>query len=450
MLRFASLFIQSTLCVLALTAGEPDKLQAGPMIGYVDLADALIWVQSRGEARLHLSYQAEGGPLLTSDEIMTRKEAHYIARFTLQGLSQDTTYTYSLFIDGQVVPFDYPLTFKTQKHWMWRSDPQDVHFAFGSCFYVNDPPFDRPGKPYGGDFEIVKAMDAQRPDFFLWIGDNLYLRESDFNSAARLAYRYRHSRSFPALRAFLAHTPNYALWDDHDYGPNDSDRSYAFKNETLELFKAYWGNPHFGLPDLLGAFGMFSWSDLDFFLMDNRTYRAPNQLQEEGKPYLGTRQLQWLKDRLIQSKASFKFVVIGNQVINTHVPASREAYVHYRAEWNDLMSWLDTNKVNGVVFLSGDRHFTELLISKRTNNYPLYDLTCSPLTSGAVESLGQEEANNPMRVPGTLVLGKRNFAVVNVTGPPKKRLLTFESRDKDGVLLWSYQIEKNQLRGPKP
>ena len=379
---------------------------------------------------------------------MSARGNYYIARFTLEGLTEDTTYSYALFIDGKPQHFDYPLTFKTQKHWMWRSDPPDVHFAFGSCFYVNDPPYDRPGIPYGGGFEIVKAMDAQRPDFFLWIGDNLYLRESDFNSATRLANRYRHGRSFAELRPFLAHTPSYALWDDHDFGPNDSDRSYPFKDVTLKLFKAYWGNPHFGVPGTPGAFGMFSWSDLDFFLMDNRTYRAPNKLQEKGKPYLGARQLQWLKDRLIQSRASFKFVVIGNQVINQSVPETREAYAHYREEWNELMDWLNNNDVNSIIFLSGDRHFTELLKSERANNYPLYDLTCSPLTSGPSSKISEAEMKNPLRVTGTLVLGKRNFTVVDVTGPSKARVLTFENRDKDGTVLWSHKIESSQLQRP--
>ena len=57
--------------------------------------------------------------------------------------------------------------------------------------------------------------------------------------------------------------------------------------------------------------------------MDDRSSRAPNQLRDSigGKPncekeFFGTVQLSWLKDKLLGSTATFKFIAVGNQVLN--------------------------------------------------------------------------------------------------------------------------------------
>src|SRR5207247_4532087 len=68
-----------------------------------------------------------------------------------------------------------------------------------------------------------------------------------------MAARYRRQRGFAPLQKLLTATSHLAIWDDHDYGPNDSDTSYVMKGETLKLFGRYWPNPSFGLPDLPGA-----------------------------------------------------------------------------------------------------------------------------------------------------------------------------------------------------
>jgi len=437
------------LILLALTSpmlwANQDLLQAGPMIGYMDIVETVIWVQTKSSAKVTVSYWAGDEKPVQSAPIVTSEQDLYIARFVISGLVENTRYQYAVAINGKELKFPYPLTFKTQKHWQYRTDPPDVRFALGSCLYINDPPYDRPGTPYGGDFEILQALAAEKPDFMLWLGDNTYLRESDFFSPLRLEYRYRHDRAFPQLQQLLATAANYATWDDHDYGPNNSNRSYAFKDVTLALFKAYWANPSYGMPDTPGVFFRFSWSDLDFFVTDDRYYRAPNQSTELGKPYLGEAQMQWLKDSLLDSNASFKFVVIGNQVLNIH--SRHESYPSYQEEWSALMQWLNSNDVSGVVFLTGDRHHTELIKWDRVGNYPLYDFTSSPLTSGWGGPLESEE-NNPLRVPGTLTHGKRNYGIIEVAGPRNERVLTLKTCNKDGGLEWEKSIPRSELMRP--
>ena len=109
-----------------------------------------------------------------------------------------------------------------------------------------------------------------------------------------------------------------------------------------------------------------------------------------------------------------------------------------------LLADLRDRRVDGVVFLSGDRHHTELIRHDR-DSYPLYDFTSSPLTSGAYDPVA--EHNNPGRVEGTLV-SERNFGLIRVSGPRADRVLALETYDSAGEQLWSYTIRAATLKTP--
>ena len=93
------------------------------------------------------------------------------------------SYDYAARIDGSPVVPPYPLTFKTVTRWEWRTPPPDIRFIFGSCAYLNEPAYDRPGPPYGQGTEIFRHMAASGADFMIWDGDNWYLRDANYDSA---------------------------------------------------------------------------------------------------------------------------------------------------------------------------------------------------------------------------------------------------------------------------
>ncbi len=439
----ASLFLRVDL--MARDAAE--VIQAGPMVGYVDLMETAIWVQTKRAAEVALRYGPKDGPMAATNPVQAGPNNYFTAKFILTDLEPGTVFEYVVTVDGEAVSFDYPLTFKTQTFWQWRTEPPDFQFAIGSCLFVNDPKYDRPGKGYGGNLEILGAIHAKKPDFMLWLGDTTYYREPEYYSVKRMAYRQTHTRSYPGLQPLLASTAHYAVWDDHDFGPNDSNRGYTMKAAALNLFRIFWANPSYGMPDTPGVFFRFQWADVAFFVMDNRYYRAANGVKDPDKPYLGKAQLDWLKDNLTTSYATFKIIVVGNQVTNVH--CRHEAYPRFQNEYRELMSWLRQSEVEGVLFLSGDRHFTELLKTERPGAYPLYEFTSSPLSSGVIHDLGDEK-NNPLRVPGALTDKVRNFGLVKVSGPREKRVLTLQTYDYQGKLLWEHVVKREELGLKQP
>ena len=420
-----------------------DLINSGPMVGYSTMQEVLLWVQTEERANVHFEYYEIDNPKVkfSTDKIETEKKNGYVAKLIADQVIPGKKYKYEVYINNYKIERNYAMEFQTQELWKWRTDPPDVKFIIGSCSYINEPKFDRPGKPYGSNFEIFNSINKKNPDFMLWLGDNTYLREPDWNSRTGFIKRYSHTRAFPELQPLLASTHHYATWDDHDYGPNNSDGSFWLKETASEIFKLFWGNPNYNVTGKGGITGFFQWSDLDFFLLDNRYHRTANNNLTGNRQMLGKDQIDWLINALSFSQASFKFVAVGGQVISNGVVY--ENYATYPDERKYLLDKNREAKIDGVIFLDGDRHHTILSKMQETKNvYPLYDLTCSSLTAGVNND---NEPYNSFKLEETFV-NVNNFGMLNVTGPTNDRELTIQIFDNDVIELWIKSIKANDLK----
>lgn len=417
-------------------------IKSGPMLGYAEMREVLLWVQTTGAADVHFVYWDSAAPGVrhrTAGATTTAADA-FTTRQIADRVEPGRVYLYEVVVNGGRVSRPYPLRFQTQQLWQWRTDPPAFRIALGSCAYVDEPIYDRLGTPYGGGLEIFSSIARTRPDAMLWLGDNVYLREVDWYSRTGILARYTHSRSIPELQPLLASTHHYATWDDHDFGPNNSDRSWVHKDKSLEAFKLFWGNPTYGVGGKPGVTTMFQWGDVEFFLLDDRYFRSPNDRDQTGKrTMLGAHQLEWIMDALTASTAPFKIVAVGGQMMSP--AAVFENFATYPEERQALIDAITAEKIPGVLFLSGDRHLTELTRLEREETYPLYDITISPLSAGAY---ADGEAN-PASVPGTLVT-QRNFALLDFSGPRTDRSMKISVHDTAGALLWTRTITARELR----
>jgi len=438
-----SVFLLVCLFGQMMAFAQDDLVQSGPMVGYSTMREVLLWVQTAKEADVHFEYYEKESP----DERFKTKTHHaeeemaFVVKLVADKVLPGKDYFYELFMDGKKVERDYPMEFQSQTLWQWREDPPEINFVVGSCNYVNEERFDRPGKPYGSDFEIFESIFKKNPDFMLWLGDNTYLREADWNSRTGFLHRYTHTRSLPEVQPLLASTHHYAIWDDHDYGPNDADGSFWLKETASEVFQLFWGNPNYDVTGQGGITGSFQWADLHFFLLDNRYHRTSNNNFAFERQLLGKEQIDWLINAMASSQAAFKFVCIGGQVLSTE--AMHENYATFPKEQRYLLDKIREARIEGVIFLDGDRHHTGLSKMQESEDvYPLYDLTCSSLTAGAYPN---DEKLNQYRLKETL-FGKHNFGLLNVSGPRTDRVLNMTIFDKDGVEVWTKDIRANDLK----
>ncbi len=434
----AILFISSIL-----SHAQKDLIKSGPMLGYSDFREVLVWLQTKEEAKIVIKYTNTKGETSTTAPVFTKQEKKYIAKIYPGPLNYGEKYTYEVLVNDKPVTFDYNLEFESLQLWQYRMDPPPFSFAIGSCFYMNEAKDDRPGKPYGSSYQIFNSILKKDPNFMVWLGDNVYLRVPDFLTERGLNHRYSETRSLPELQPLLASVHHYAIWDDHDYGPNDSNSSYVNKKITEKLFNDYWGNLNTNAVGNGGITGQFLWNDVEFFLLDNRYHRDANELKNKDKSYFGKKQIDWLINALASSKAAFKIVVTGGQVVSD--VALYENYAIYKEEREMLLNRLHENQIEGVLFFTGDRHHTEISKLDRQDAYPLIDITCSPLTSGAHKPKNE---NNSYIVKDKTFYD-RNFGIVNITGARKNRVFTLTIYNADGEKAWDYTIKAKELRYSK-
>lgn len=419
-------------------------LQSGPMVGYCEMKEAVIWLQTNEKATVKVAYFAIDKPteIFYSDNQTSTKDVGFTYHIVLDKLQPGKKYNYTVYINDKKIILPYETSFSSKKLWEWREDAPDFRVALGSCTYINEPEFDRPGKGYGSGYSIFESINSKNPDIMLWGGDNVYLREADWDNKTGILHRYTHSRSIKEMQPLLAKTQNFAIWDDHDFGPNDSDRSFYNKNLTLEVFKDFWTNKSYGMnPEQNeGNYSTFNWGDAQFFLLDDRFFKSPNDRKTGARTILGDKQFEWLIDALTYSNAPFKIIYIGGQVITT--AARFENYATYPEEKERLLKEILDNNVKGVLFLSGDRHFSELSKLERNGTYPLYDWTVSPLTSGIADSYKEDKNTN--KVKGSL-FAVNNFGLISFSGNKENRQMKLSLFDKDGKELWNKIILKKEL-----
>jgi alkaline phosphatase D len=425
------------------------RIISGPMLGPVELRDAKIWVEVSQEvksAAIQYNKKDETKNKTILYKGLLENEFNPI-QFTIGGLDFNSTYQYKIWINGKAT--NNGGEFTTKDLWQWRKQPPEFSFLAGSCSYFNQPVYDRPGKPYGGDSSIFETMAKEKAAFMLWLGDEWYTREVDYYSDWGLWYRASHDRAIPVLQNFLRSMPQFAIWDDHDYGPNDIGKNYILKETSRDIWKKFWCNPSYG-ENGQGTYTMTSWGDADIFMTDDRWWRSADHMKDSidgfpnpEKEMLGARQMEWLKNSLLYSSATFKIIALGSQVLNPVSPFDK--WSNCPSEYEEFMNFIRDNKINGVIFLTGDRHHSEIIKMDRPGTYSLFDITVSPLTS-ATHTFSGVEKNNPYRVVG--IDEKQNYARFSFSGRRGDRKLTVNFFGIKGDQLGEWGITEKELKTP--
>lgn len=420
-------------------------LAAGPMAAWAEMTSAAVWVQTTRPATVQLRHWPAGdvsGARL-SPVVSTAAAGDHIAVFVLDDLAPGTRQDYELYLDGERVALPWDLSVRTRDLWQWRGAPHappEFSLLIGSCNYVNEGPLDRPGPPYGGGHGIFEAMADEPAAAMVWLGDNTYLREVDWLTEEGMRHRYAHTRALPELQRLLGSMHHLALWDDHDYGPDNSDRSFRLAGAAREVFADYWPDPVLADRPGPGIQRRLEWGDAELFLLDDRSFRAP----EGGDGMLGQDQLAWLVDALVSSRATFKLILNGGQLLN---PDTRgESWNRFPTERRAFLDALREHDVRGVVLISGDRHQSELMRLPREGTYDLVEFSCSPLTAGVASA--EYKSTNPLREEATWV-GQRNYGRLTFSGEHGDRSLTLTCLDAAGRELWSRRLHQTELGHPR-
>lgn len=359
----------------------------GPMLGAVTDDSARVWLRTAEPTRVELSAVAIGSdgqgeadtervgssPIRVVGE--TTAATDRTAVLQLAGLEPNRRYRYRLSIGGE--PSISGGEFRT-----FGPPGEATRFtlAFGGGAGYH-PPQERV-------WETIRGRD---PDAVLLLGDNVYSDDPETTQVQQYCYYRRQSR--PEFRKLLATRPVYSIWDDHDFGTDDSwggpdVETPAWKRTVWNTFRENWVNPGYGGGEALpGTWYDFSIGDVDFFMLDGRYYRTDSGRfggQPAAQPtMLGPEQNRWLRERLLASRGTFKVIV-------SPVPwdfrakagtAGLDTWRGFAAERDALFRFLSDRQIDGVVLLSADRHRSDAWKIEREGDYPLYEFNSSRLTN---------------------------------------------------------------------
>jgi len=351
----------------------------GPLLSKVTENSAEFWVRTYREQPVQVKIKEfEGKQEIQSSLASSKKENDYTAAIRVTGLKPNTEYHYQVLVDGQVSTLS-----KSFQTYPEKGSPVRLQIGFGG------------GAGYTKEhWQMWNTLSVNRLNAFLFLGDNVYIDNPEY--PVMQDYTYYRQQSLPVFRDFVSHTPIYAIWDDHDFGDDDSwgtpaIDSFPWKRNVWETFRNNWNNPYYGGgEEQPGVWFDFSVGNIDFFMLDCRYYRS-HPLADNPK-ILGETQLNWLFEKLNASDAVFKVLVSsvpwafntkeGTRMLKgQEVTRAVDTWQGYQEERERIFSFIETSKIEGILLLSADRHRSDAWKIIRNNGYHLYEFESSKLTN---------------------------------------------------------------------
>lgn len=280
----------------------------------------------------------------------------------------------------------------------------------------------------------------QRPDLWVWGGDNIY---SDTYDPNKMWSNYEKQSKDTAYAELMGSVPIMATWDDHDYGKNDAGAEYQMKKTSQQLFLDFLQVDKDDVRrkrEGIYSSRLFTTKkgSINVIILDTRYFRTPLTEDKDSKKrfkpnpvgqgtILGDVQWKWLEAVLKESKADFNVVVSSIQLLSSE--HGFETWGNFPHEQDRFYDILQDSEAKNVIVLSGDRHVSEF--SKKEMEglmYPLIDFTSSGLTHAYQNFKGEPNQYRIGEVVFTESFGVLRFDL-------EKKEVQMEMRGKDNVLL---------------
>ena len=409
------------------------KIPYGVASGDVNANSAVIWSRSDKPARMIVDY-AMNQSFKDARRIIgpaALEVSDFTARINLNNLPSGEQLFYRVIFqdlnNNNTYSAPYLGNLRTP------SEENDIFFAWSG---------DTAGQGWGinPDFEGMKIYETIRklkPDFFIHSGDYIYadgpletevklddgsmwknIVTPEKSKVAETLKEFRGNYVYNLLdeniKRFNAEIPQLVQWDDHETVNNwypgkmlDDDDRYKIKSVSLlaarakQAFMEY--TPiRFDPNDPERIYRSYKYgSNLEVFMLDKRSYRganSPNRQQQVSAEtaFLGNYQLRWLKNKLLNSTATWKVIAsdmpIGllvkdgktkfeNASNGDGVPLGREL------EIADLLRFIKQKNIRNVVWLTADVHYAAAHYydpnkAQFSEFTPFWEFVAGPLNSG--------------------------------------------------------------------
>ncbi len=420
------------LAIPALAADAP-MMPYGVQSGDVTSNSAIIWSKTDRPARMvvEISEAADFAEARVIEGPAALEPSDYTAKVDVTDLPAGARLFYRVFFVSleDITVKSAPITGVLHTA---PTEAQDIRFVWSG---------DTAGQGWGinedwGGMKIYAEMARAEPQFFIHNGDSIYAdgpikaevaladgtvwknltipgKDKVAESLEEFRANYRYNLMDANLRAFNAAVPIYVQWDDHETTNNwypqemlDADDRYTVKSAALlgarakQAFTDYM--PLRYSTSLEKIYRQFDYGPMmDLFMIDMRSYRGPNTAnrQEEQGPetvFMGSEQVDWLKDALKTSDATWK-VIASDMPIGLVVRDGKDAFENMangdgpalgrELEFADLLKFIKDEGIENVVFFTADVHYTaahyyDPAEAQFTDFAPFWEFVSGPLNAG--------------------------------------------------------------------
>lgn len=265
-----------------------------------------------------------------------------VRHFQLTDLTPKTTYHYALEVNGRIDP-DYSGHFRT-----FADGAFSFRAALGACALT------------GSNHPVFATIRQAQPDLFLHTGDLHYENITATEPRPfRRAYRMVHGAKRQA--ALFRSTALAYVWDDHDYGPDNSSRRAPGQDVAQQVYREYVSHYPLARTKLARPiYQAFTVGRVRFLLTDLRSARTPNEAPDSVKTMMGAKQKAWFKQQLAQAKDRYPVVAWVSSV--PWISAGGEdRWGGFAKERRELATYIDSIGIaDQMVILSGDAHMVAL------------------------------------------------------------------------------------------
>ena len=426
----------------AQTTIEPISFKAGEVTDN----SAIIWARSNRESHLVVKYSTS--PTF-QEQVQTQigsqvsAATDFTGTIELKELRPDTTYYYQVHFeneqkaDSKITQQEFigrfctaPTIAQTRSvQFVWAADLAGQ--GWGRNPNLTITAFD--GEVIQGGYVIFEVMRKLSPDFAVFCGDMIYadnpipptqpIPESvgggtwvndppkDFVAVSLDEFRenWKYNWGDSKFRRFLAQTPIYVQWDDHEvtnnWYPTENLTATPYNGISASVLAQRSKQAFFEYNPIRGEqiFRNYNYGrHLELFLLDERSFRGGNdQNTLPNLEMLGAEQLQWLKQSLKATPATWKVIV-------THDPLSivtggsgdydawaqgDELVLGREAQLRDLLSFIKVESIENVVFITADVHFPAAISydpkgAMFQDFNPFWEFVIGPIHAGAFAPSG--------------------------------------------------------------
>lgn len=245
------------------------------------------------------------------------------------------------------------------------------------------------------DSKAWQAISKENPEYILFVGNTVQTEKIDTTTNTVTNPEILWNRNVDLRRKLPIFfqeklIPIHAIWDDKDYGLYHGNTTYNYKEESQEIFRAFWAQElaEDSWSKGPGVSGVLNQGDFNLYFLDGRSFRS----EDSDSSHLGELQSTWFYSKLKEEETP-SLVIKGDPFFGTH----RSFQSFERNHPKDFDQFVaELKKIpTPFVFISGDRHLSEIMQFPRSLfGKPSFELTAGPINGSIVS----EEFNNPWRV----------------------------------------------------